>query len=120
MTSERTLLLKLMVTSASFLKAWIGLPHADEHVELRIYETHSRKVIIERSDDLLTPEEVEQNKTAVVQAILDELKTWEGYKCFCRRPRKSAPCVIDVRWVFKFKIVKGERKIRARLCLRRI
>ena len=94
------------------------MPLIDEHVEVRMYETHSRKAVIERSDDLLTPEEIHDNASSVTQAILDELKTWQGYKCFRRRPRAESPCVIDVRWVYKWKFVKGERKIRARLCLR--
>ena len=94
------------------------MPNADEHAELRVYETHSRKVVIERSDDLLTAEEIEKNHAAVVQATIDELKTWEGFRCFARRPRKDAPCVIDVRWVHKWKVVRGERRIRSRLCLR--
>ena len=94
------------------------LPMSDEHVELRFYETHTRKVVIERSDDLLTSSEVSAHAKEVTQAILDELKTWQSFKCFCRRPRREAPCVIDTRWVYKWKLVKGVRRIRARLCLR--
>ena len=94
------------------------MPNADEHAELRVYETHSRKVVIERSDDLLTADELTRHRQAVTQATLDELKTWQGFRCFRRRPRSEAPCVIDVRWVYKWKFVKGERRIRARLCLR--
>ena len=75
------------------------LPNADEHVELRIYETHSRKAVIDRSDDVLTHEEVSANTAAIAQAMLDELKTWQGFKCFQRRPRAEAPCIIDARWV---------------------
>ena len=93
-------------------------PMADEHAELRFYEAHTRKVVIERSDDLLTQEEIRLHASEVTQAIIDELKTWQGFKCFKRRPRAEAPCVIDVRWVFKWKFVKEVRKIRARLCLR--
>ena len=94
------------------------LPMADEHVELRFYEAHTRKAVIERTDDVLTPEEIQEHATAITQAIMDELKIWQGFNCFKRRDRAQAPCVIDVRWVFKWKIIKGERKIRARLCLR--
>ncbi|CAE7581720.1 RE1 [Symbiodinium sp. CCMP2592] len=94
------------------------LPNADEHVEIRMYESHTRKAVIERSDDILTADEQREYATAVTEAIVRELKTWEGYKCFARRPRAEAPCVIDVRWVFKWKIIKGVRTIRARLCLR--
>ena len=94
------------------------LPNADEHVELRFYEAHTRKAVIDRSDDLLTREEMAQHAELVTQAMVDELKTWNGFKCFQRRTRASAPCIIDAKWVCKWKFVKGERKIRARLCLR--
>ena len=93
-------------------------PMADEHIEIRFYEAHTRKVVIERTDDVLTPDEIRLHAAEVTQAIMDELKTWQGFRCFERRPRAEAPCVIDVRWVHKWKVVKGVRKIRARLCLR--
>ena len=94
------------------------LPHANEVVEIRFYESHTRKAVIDRSDDLLTKDELVQHADAVVQATLDELKTWQGFNCFQRRSKSEAPCVIDVKWVYKWKYVKGERRIRARLCLR--
>ena len=58
------------------------MPNSDEHAEIRMYESHSRKAVIDRSDDLLTDDEVRQNAAAVTQAVLDELKTWSGFKCF--------------------------------------
>ena len=94
------------------------IPNSDEHVEIRLYETHTRKAVIDRSDDLLTQEELVQHAEAVTQATIDELKTWQGFRCFERRRRSVSPCVIDAKWVYKFKIIKGERRIRARLCLR--
>ena len=105
-------------SECKYLEGLSQQPMADEHAELRFYEAHTRKVVIERSDDLLTQDEVRLHASEVTQAIIDELKTWQGFKCFKRRPRAEAPCVIDVRWVFKWKFVKGVRKIRARLCLR--
>ena len=94
------------------------LPNADEVVEIRFYEAHTRKAVIDRSDDLLTKEELIEHGDAVLQSILNELKTWQGFNCFCRRSRAAAPCVIDTKWVHKWKLVKGVRCIRARLCLR--
>ena len=94
------------------------LPNSDEHVELRIYEAHTRKAFIDRSDDLLTDAEIAEHAGQVTQAIMNELKTWEGFRCFERRPRHEAPCVISSKWVLKWKMVKGERIIRARLCLK--
>ena len=94
------------------------MPSENEHVEIRMYEAHTRKAVIDRTDDLLTPEEVQQNAAEVTQAVMNELKTWQGFKCFRRRARKDAPCIIDAKWVYKWKYVQGKRIIRARLCLR--
>eukprot|EP00439_Symbiodinium_sp_Y106_P057262 s2270_g8.t1 len=94
------------------------LPNADEVAELRFYETHTRKAVIDRSDDLLTKEEQVEHADAVLQAITNELQTWKGFNCFERRARSQSPCVIDAKWVLKWKWIKGERCIRARLCLR--
>ena len=94
------------------------LPGPHEHVELRIYQTHTRKAVIDRSDDLLTKEEEVTHAPELVQAILDELKVWQGYQCFERQPRHQAHNVIDVKWVYKWKIKGGKRFIRARLCIR--
>ncbi|CAE7041822.1 unnamed protein product, partial [Symbiodinium sp. KB8] len=43
------------------------LPEEGEHVELRMYETHTRKAVIDRSDDLLTDEEARENADLVTQ-----------------------------------------------------
>ena len=94
------------------------LPDAGEHVEVRMYETHTRKAVIDRSDDLLTQDEVRLHAAEVTQAVLNELKTWQSFKCFARKPRSQCSCIIDAKWVYKWKYVKGVRTIRARLCLR--
>ena len=89
-----------------------------EVVELRCYESHVRKAVIDRSDDVLTSQEIKENAESCYQAMLRELKTWHDLKCFARRRRSEATCVIDTRWVFKWKIIDGVRSIRARLTLR--
>eukprot|EP00435_Cladocopium_sp_Y103_P057491 s245_g19.t2 len=94
------------------------LPNSDEHVEMRFYETYTRKVVIDRSDDLLTDQEIHEHGAEVMQAMLDELQTWNGFKCFKRIPKSQTSCVIDTRWVLKWKEKGGKRIIRARLCLR--
>ncbi|CAE7203568.1 RE1 [Symbiodinium sp. CCMP2592] len=94
------------------------LPEEGEHVEVRMYETHTRKAVIDRSDDLLTQDEVRLHAAEVTQAVLNELKTWQSFKCFARKPRSQCSCIIDAKWVYKWKYVKGVRTIRARLCLR--
>ena len=85
---------------------------------LSCYQTHTRKAVIDRSDDLLTKEEEVTHAPELVQAILDELKVWQGYQCFERQPRHQAHNAIDVKWVYKWKIKGGKRFIRARLCIR--
>lgn len=93
-------------------------PGREDVVELRCYETHVRKAVIDRQDDLMTAEEIKQNAEECYTAMLRELQTWLELKCFQRRQRVDAPCIIDTRWVFRWKYVEGVRTIRARLTLR--
>lgn len=93
-------------------------PSPNDTVEIRCYEAHTRKAVIDRSDDLLTQEEMRQNAAECLDAVHQELKTWKDLKCFTRRPRHEAPTIIDTKWVFKWKYISGVRKIRARLTLR--
>ena len=94
-------------------------PIADgDTAELRCYETHVRKAVIDHSDDLLTPEEMKANAEKCLEAMHRELKTWHDLKCISRKPCSQASCIIDTRWVFKWKYVAGVRTIRARLTLR--
>lgn len=93
-------------------------PKEEDIVELRCYESHVRKAVIDRQDNLMTPEEIKQNAEECYKAMLRELQTWSELKCFQRRPRADAPCIIDTRWVFRWKYVDNVRTIRARLTLR--
>ena len=103
---------------AKFVEGLDRQPVDGEVVEIRCYESHSRKAVIDRSDDLLTAEEMKQNAEACLEAMFRELKTWHDLKCFSRKRRSEAACTIDTRWVFKWKYVDGKRTIRARLTLR--
>ena len=103
---------------SKFVEGLSRQPTEDEVVEIRCYESHSRKAVIDRSDDLLTAEEMRANADACLDAMFRELKTWYDLKCFSRKPRIAAACTIDTRWVFKWKYVDGKRTIRARLTLR--
>ena len=93
-------------------------PLPDETVEIRCYQTHCRKTVIERNDDLLTMEEMKEHASECLAAMTDELRTWSDLRCFERAPRQGAANILDTKWVFKWKYVKGERRIRARLTLR--
>ena len=74
-------------------------PQQGEHAVLRIYQTHTRKAVIERSDDLLTAEEVQEHAAEVMQAMIDELRTWQKLQCFERKAKSKCPCIIDAKWV---------------------
>eukprot|EP00974_Lingulodinium_polyedra_P118899 11169078-Lingulodinium_polyedra.AAC.1 len=60
-----------------------------------------------------------EHSAAVQAAKVKELRAWQRYQCFSRKPRKHARNIIDARWVIKWKWVedvgKQERVIRARL-----
>ena len=94
------------------------LPNSDEHVELRFYEARTGKVVIDRNDDLLTEQEIKDHSTEGLQAMLDELNTWNGFRCFKRTKKEETKCIIDTKWVLKWKLKGGVRHIRGRLCLR--
>jgi len=63
----------------------------------------TRRAVVQRDDDVLTPEQVNENWAEVEQAMQKELQTWAKLKCFSRKPRKDARNIIDTRWVLKFK-----------------
>ena len=104
-----------------YTKAVEGLtcePRQEDIVELRCCESHVRKAVIDRQDDLMTAGEFKQNAEDCYKAMLQELQTWLELKCFQRRQRADAPCIIDTCWVFRWKYVDGLCAIRARLTLR--
>ena len=94
---------------------------AGEVINLRFYlGTPLKKTVSDRDTDDLTKEELITHRDAVTAAIAKELKTWQHYKCFSRRPKQGARNVIDCRWVIKWQFVQNdsgvmERTIRARL-----
>jgi len=81
----------------------------DEVAVMRIYKTGARNIVVERSDDLLTPQEVLENREAVKAAMLKELLTWHSFKCFSRKRRSESRNIIDSRWVLKWKYVKADK-----------
>lgn len=103
---------------SKFIEGLDRAPLPSEVVEVRFYESHARQAVIEREDHLLTADEMKAHASECFEAMLRELKTWNDLKCFRRRKRSDAPCVIDTRWVFKWKFVDGKKIIRARLTLR--
>ena len=103
----------------------------DEHMTqddvcvLKIYATSTgKKTVIERDTDLLTPQEMQDNKLEISAAILEELTSWTKYKTFVRHPRgQGKQNIMTSRFVAKFKWVSdadGNRRriIRMRLTIR--
>ena len=75
--------------------------------QMLVYKTSkqsgSRRLVTQRDDDLLTPEEVRLRWREVEAAMLKELRTWVELKCLSRKPRHQASNIIAVRWVLNNK-----------------
>ena len=97
-----------------------------EKDEVLVFQTSAksatRRVVVQRDDDFLTPDQVKEHWGDVQKARLKELTTWNDLKCFSRKLRRDARNIIDTRWVIKFKWVQKDGKwiriIRARLTVR--
>ena len=74
-----------------------------------VYDTHSKKSVMEADADSLTKEEYRKYSQEVMASLRDELATWIGHKSFRRRPRCGARNVLDVRWAGKWKEVQDQR-----------
>ena len=82
---------------------------SDEGLCVRVYFSgprvkEVRKQVLKRDDALVTKEELQVHEKEVQAAIQKELETWVKHGCISRRPRAGARNVIDVRWVYKWKI----------------
>ena len=94
--------------------------------EILVFQTSAksatRRVVVQRDDDILTAEQVKEHCDEVQKARLKELHIWNDHKCFSRKLRRDAQNIIDTRWVIKFKWVQKDGKwiriIRARLTVR--
>ena len=69
----------------------------------RLYLTGARRAVVQRDDDILTPEELKLYAQEVAASMLSELTTWARQKCFSRRNRALARNIIDCRWAIKWK-----------------
>ncbi|CAE7222318.1 unnamed protein product [Symbiodinium sp. CCMP2592] len=95
----------------------------DQTYVLRMYAAGYRQAVIQRETDLLTPEDMRRHQPLVAAAALEELHTWNKYRCFKRVPRSTAHNVMDSKFVAKWKVVKDaqgkpQRIVRMRLALR--
>ena len=99
---------------------WLEKPleDPDAYVVVRCYASGQRETLIERNLNVLTAEECRQNAPACKRAMIDELRRWQGLEAFERCPLAEADNLIDARWVLKWKVVDGQRIIKARLTVR--
>ena len=67
---------------------------------------------------MLTSEEARAQPSACCQAMREELQRWTDHHAFERAPLGTARNLIDARWVLKWKVVDGVRRIKARLAVR--
>lgn len=95
----------------------------EEMFSVKMYHTNSKLEVVKRASDLLTKEELVQHRQKVEEAIFEEFRIWEGYKCFEMVSRKGAQNIIDSRFVAKWKVKDPSkpyesRIIRMRMALR--
>ena len=102
------------------LTRWLETPVQDPtaYVVIRCFASGQRETLIERELNVLTAAECRQHAAKCKQAMIDELRRWQGLEAFERCPRSQADNLIDARWVLKWKVVNGERLIKARLTVR--
>ncbi len=62
----------------------------------------ARRQVVQRNDDLLTPEETKREWAQCCQAMRKEIQTWVGLNNISRKPRDKARNIIDTRWVLKW------------------
>ena len=69
--------------------------------EVLVFQTtaksSTRRVVVKRDDDVLTPDQVQEHWDEVVKARIKELHVWNDLKCFSRKLRRDAQNIIDSR-----------------------
>ena len=106
-----------------------GICFSDEDGQRRILrKLHIRwwHISVQRLKAILHRVGIPKKTLDMIDGIVDTCRicrTWArlpslGFQCFERQKRSEARNVIDVRWVFTWKIKQGKRFIRARLCIR--
>ena len=76
------------------------------------------KLMVEKSLDNLTAQDVKTHWPLVETAIRKEIKSFNDMKVFELQLRHKAQNVCTSRWVHKFKIIDGERTVKSRLTIR--
>ncbi len=68
----------------------------DQMLTFKTSSAGARRIVTQRGDDLLTPEETEQRWPGVEAVMLKELLTWAKLKCFSRKPKHMTRNIIGV------------------------
>ena len=96
----------------------------DEMMVVYSYLQGTKKAVIERETDLLTPDELRTHRPAVEAAILEELRIWVKYQTFARHKRVGVQNIMSSKYVSKCKMIinkddnSKKRIIRMRMTIR--
>ena len=82
----------------------------DEVMVVHSYLQGTKKAVIERETDLLTPDELRTNRPAVEAAILEELRIWVKYQTFARHKRVGVQNIMSSKYVSKWKMIIDRRQ----------
>ena len=95
-----------------------GTERTEKYLALRFLPTGQAQHHVEKDLDMLTSEEARAQPSACCQAMREERQRWIDLHAFERAPLETARNLIDTRWVLKWKVVDGVRRIEARLTIR--
>ena len=73
---------------------------------------------LDKAFDVLSPEEIKTHWKLVENAVRKEVRSWYDLKTFELGHRSKLKNVLDTRWVLRWKLVAGERIVKARLVVR--
>ena len=90
----------------------------DELIEIALMAEGQQQATIVKSFDILTPEEKHKHRSEIRKVKAKEIHGLHGLGCFSRKPKREAHNVIDIKWVIKWKMVKGIRSIHCRMTVR--
>ena len=87
----------------------------DYNETLVLNVTGAVDAVIERTNNILSRQEALENVARCRRAMVQELLRWNGHKAWKRGPKSTARNALQSRWVLKWKNIKGERDVKARL-----
>ena len=73
--------------------------------------------VIETDMSILTKFEIDKYRKQVEEAMLKDLLSWHNLGAWEMAERSTAVNLIDSRWVLKWKLIEGQKAVKARLCV---